>query len=67
MFRPEEQDGETRLYLLQVSTNGVLLVAGECGTDDGEMIAPDGSAPHGAVDGDDEVGSVTGLGKEVCS
>ena len=43
------------------------LVAGECSTGDGEVIAFDGSAPHGAIDGDDEVGGVTGLGEEVRS
>ena len=67
MFPPKQQDGETRLYLLQVSTDGELLVVGEGGTDDGEVIASDGGAPHGAIDGDDKVGGVTGLGKEVRS
>ena len=62
MFRPEEQDGETRLYLLQVSTDGEPLVVGEGSTDDGEVIASDGGAPHGAIDGAAEVGDVTGLG-----
>ena len=67
MFRPEQQDGETRLYLFQVSTDGELLVVGGGGTDDGEVIASGGGTPHGAIEGDDEVGGVTGLGKEVRS
>ena len=67
MFRPEQQDGQTRLDLLQVSTDGQLLVAAECGTDDGEVIAADGSAPNGAIDGDEEVSVVTGLGEEIRS
>ena len=50
MFRPEQQDGDTRLYLFQVSTDGELLVVGGDGTDDGEVMAPDGGASPGTID-----------------
>ena len=65
MLGGQEKDGEIRAYGFEAGANCELLVNGEGGADDGEVIGADQGPPEGVIGFQHRIGAVARLGEHI--